>query len=371
MKKLLRTLLTLHAYCANINLNYSSAIMLIAQESHAERILRMSKDKEKVIDKETVKEKKSGRSKALTVVGIIICIILVPILVVNVTMIVKSYTNPDEYPSFAGYNLMIVLSPSMEDTIMAGDLIVVKNAEPEEIKGESAAGARDGDIISFFDPDSSKQSVLTHRCKEVQDDGSFITKGDHNMSEDPTPCPPENLIGTYITRIPGAGNIAMWLQTTPGLIVCVAVPIVLLVAYDLIMKKRYDKKKKDDTDDLLAELESLRAQQAAVDEKAEAKAEAAEENAVKAKAEAEEKAPAAEKKPEAKAEEKPAEPEKKDDSAAPAEEKPEAKAEEKPAENAVTTTMTAEELEQFRQFQEMQKAKKEAEKASSESEDKA
>ena len=218
-------------------------------------------------EKEAVKEKSSGRNKAVTIIGIILCVILVPILVVNVTMIIKSYTNPDEYPSFAGYNLMIVLSPSMEDTIMTGDLIVVKNADPAAIKGESSVGAGDGDIISFFDPDSQTSAVLTHRCVEVTTDAdgnlAFKTKGDNNDSEDPSLAPAANLIGTYITRIPSAGNIAMWLQTTPGLIVCVAVPIVLLVAYDLIMKRRYDKSKKKDTDALLAELEALRAQQAA------------------------------------------------------------------------------------------------------------
>ena len=365
----------------------------------------MSKEKNAVkdkdtVDKETQKEKSSGRSKVLTVFGIVLCVILVPILIVNVTMIVKSYTNPDEYPSFAGYNLMIVLSPSMEDTIMAGDLIVVKNSEPEDVKGESAEGARDGDIISFFDPDSSKQSVLTHRCKSVTEkDGQtfFITKGDHNMSEDPTPCPAENLIGTYITRIPGAGNIAMWLQTTPGLIVCVAVPIVLLVAYDLIMKKRYDKNKKKDTDALLAELESLRAQQAETDDSAESKAQAADEKAADAQAQKKEE-PAQEKKPadeakaekaepekqeEQKAEEKPAEAEKKPETekaeektADTAEEKAEeAKTDEKPAgENMTTAVMSAEELEEFRQFQEFQKMKKaqqEAAKKDSEPKDEA
>lgn len=311
-------------------------------------------------EKDAVKEKSSGHSKGLTIFGIILCVILVPILVVNVTMIIKSYTNPDEYPSFAGYNLMIVLSPSMEDTIMTGDLIVVKNADAQDIKGESSEGAQDGDIISFFDPDSSKQSVLTHRCKKVEDtDGaiSFITKGDNNNASDPTPCPAENLIGTYITRIPGAGNVAMWLQTTPGLIVCVAVPIVLLVAYDLIMKKRYDKSKKKDTDALLAELESLRAQQADAEEKAEAKAESADEKAAQAKADAEKKAPQAEKKAEpkedAKADPKPE---------TPAEEKPETKEAEKPEESSVTTTMSAEELEQFREFQRM-KAQMDAQKS--------
>ena len=324
-------------------------------------------------EKEAVKAKSSGRSKGLTVLGIILCVILVPILVVNVTMIVKSYTNPDEYPSFAGYNLMIVLSPSMENTIMTGDLILVKNADAQDIKGESSAGAQDGDIISFFDPDSSKQSVLTHRCKTVQDtDGtiSFITKGDNNMSEDLTPCPAENLIGKYITRIPGAGNVAMWLQTTPGLIVCVAVPIVLLVAYDLIMKKRYDKSKKKDTDALLAELESLRAQQADAEEKAEAKAESADEKAVEAKAEAEKKAPEAEKKAEPKQEAKPeVKTEAKAKPETPKEEKPETKEDEKSDDSSVTTTMSAEELEQFREFQRM-KAQMEADKQSSGSDNK-
>lgn len=208
-------------------------------------------------EKTKVKEKTTTGHKIFTVLGIVLCVILVPILVINVTMIIQGYVNPEKVPSFGGYSPLIVLSPSMEDTIMEGDLIIVKTAQPEDVK--------EGDVISFFDPDSTGTAVLTHRCIEVVNDNgtlSFRTKGDNNNSEDPSLAPAENLVGTYITRIPGAGSVAMWLQTTPGLIVCVAVPIVLLVAYDLIMKKRYDKTKKKDTDDLLKELEELRALQA-------------------------------------------------------------------------------------------------------------
>ena len=212
-------------------------------------------------EKTKVKEKTTTGHKIFTVLGIVLCVILVPILVMNVTMIIQGYVNPDKVPSFGGYSPLIVLSPSMEDTIMAGDLIIIKTAEPEEVQ--------EGDIISFFDPDSTGSAVLTHRCVEVVNkDGliSFKTKGDNNNSVDPTPAPADNLVGKYITRIPNAGSVAMWLQTTPGLIVCVAVPIVLLVAYDLIMKKRYDKTKKKDTDDILKELEELRAMQANKDD---------------------------------------------------------------------------------------------------------
>ena len=54
----------------------------------------------------------------------------------------------------------------------------------------------------------------------------------------------------------------MFMQTTTGLIVCVVLPIVLLVAYDVIRRSIYEKNKKADTDALLAELEALRAEKA-------------------------------------------------------------------------------------------------------------
>ena len=70
---------------------------------------------------------------------------------------------------------------------------------------------------------------------------------------------PKNLVATYTgIRIPGAGNVALFMQTTYGLILCVVLPIVLLVGYDMVRRKLYEKANKKDTDALLAELEELR-----------------------------------------------------------------------------------------------------------------
>jgi hypothetical protein len=55
----------------------------------------------------------------------------------------------------------------------------------------------------------------------------------------------------------------MFLQTTQGLLLCVVLPLVLLVAYDLIRRKMYEKATRKDTEALLAELEALKAAQAA------------------------------------------------------------------------------------------------------------
>ncbi|MBP3664687.1 MAG: hypothetical protein J6J03_05945, partial [Tyzzerella sp.] len=78
--------------------------------------------------------------------------------------------------------------------------------------------------------------------------------------------------------IPNAGHVALFMQTTPGLIVCVVVPIILFVAYDMIRRRMYEKGKQDDTSALLAELEALKAEKAKAEQEKQETASQAEEN---------------------------------------------------------------------------------------------
>ena len=71
------------------------------------------------------KEKTSHSNKIFTIIGIVLCIILIPILIINVTLIVKSYTNKDEVPKIGGFCPLIVLTGSMEPEISSGDLIIL------------------------------------------------------------------------------------------------------------------------------------------------------------------------------------------------------------------------------------------------------
>lgn len=202
-------------------------------------------------------EKTSKVHKILTIVGTVLCIILIPILLINLTLIGKSYINKDEVPSIGGYMPLIVLTDSMYPDIESGDLIICHTADAEDIKVN--------DVISFFDPAGNGTSIVTHRVIEiVEEDGEifFRTRGDNNNTEDKDLVPTENLVGVYKTRIAGAGNIAMFMQSTAGLIICVVLPIVLLVAYDIIRRRIYEKNKQSDNDALLAELEALRAEKA-------------------------------------------------------------------------------------------------------------
>lgn len=203
------------------------------------------------------KQKTSIGHKTMTVIGTIMCIILIPILVINCTLIIKSYMNKEEVPSVGGVFPLIVLTDSMAPEIEGGDLIICNNYEVDKVQ--------EGDIIAFFDPAGNGTSIVTHRVLEVtEQDGevAFKTKGDANNTEDKMLVPAENFVGVYKTRIAGAGNIAMFMQSTTGLVVCVILPIILLVAYDVIRRRMYEKNRKDNIDELKAELEALKAEKA-------------------------------------------------------------------------------------------------------------
>ncbi len=204
-------------------------------------------------------------NKVLTIIGAVLCVILIPILIVNCTLIVKSLVNKEDVPDFGGFLPLIVLTESMEPDIKSGDLIFCKTIEAEEVN--------EGDVISFFDPASSGSAVVTHRVERIEEENGklfFITKGINNNTEDKLPVPADNLVGKYLDfRIPGAGNVALFMQSTAGLIVCVILPLVAFVAYDVIRRKMYEKTKGNDMQVLMAELESLKAQKAA-EEKAQA-----------------------------------------------------------------------------------------------------
>lgn len=194
--------------------------------------------------------------KIMTGVGIVLCIILIPILIINCTLIIKSYSNKDEVPSIGGVFPMIILTDSMAPEFESGDLIICKTAEAENVKV--------GDIICFYDPAGNGTSTVTHRVVKVTKDKdnnlAWETKGDANNTEDLRLVPAKNLVGIYQTHFAGIGNIAMFMQTTQGLVICVVCPIILLVAYDIIRRRIYEKAKKKDTDALMAELEALRAE---------------------------------------------------------------------------------------------------------------
>ena len=157
--------------------------------------------------------------------------ILVPILLMNLSILFQANTDKEKIPSVFGYKPFIVLSGSMETDIRVGDLIITKEVDPTTLVV--------GDVIAFRD---AQGTVTTHRIIEMVDchrDTCFITKGDNNSSQDQNLVELDDVEGIYITRIPGVGNMLNSLsEPTTILIVVLGISVIFAVAFMISNKKQ-------------------------------------------------------------------------------------------------------------------------------------
>ena len=195
---------------------------------------------------ETVQPKNRGiliAQRTFTAVGIALAVILIPIIISNLILIIKGYANPNEVPDLFSVSPMYVMTDSMVPTINGGDLIFVKKAAPEDIAVD--------DVIAFFDPESMEESIMiVHRVKEITTDGEgnvfFRTKGDANNVYDTFIISGDNVVGRYLFRVRGMGRVAMFMQTTYGLIICVGIPLIVLFGYELIRQIVRNKREREE-----------------------------------------------------------------------------------------------------------------------------
>ncbi len=199
--------------------------------------------------------------KVVNIVAVVVCVLLIPILIFNCVLIVQGIINPDKVPSFFGKIPLIVLTDSMSPEINKGDLIFCEEVDTADLKV--------GDVISFFDPDSSGKSVVTHRIvsiiiDDVTGDVSYRTKGDYNNIEDRLSVPAENVVGLWTgVHIWQLGQVLLFTSQYSYVVI---IPIILVVAALIILemkkKEKQNQEKQGDIDALRAELEAMKAAQA-------------------------------------------------------------------------------------------------------------
>lgn len=177
-----------------------------------------------------MKREKKWYQKISNWLVILACIILIPILVINIYIMIQANTNKDEIPQVFGYKPFIVLSGSMESKIHKGDLILTKNIDPEDLKKN--------DVIAFRD---DQETVTTHRIIDiVEKDGNhyFVTKGDNNDSQDKSLVEYKDVEGIYVGRIPGIGSVMDALaKPTTIIIVVLVITLIFGICYVQSNKK--------------------------------------------------------------------------------------------------------------------------------------
>jgi len=193
----------------------------------------------------------------INVIGVILCLIFIPVILINLVLIVKTYTDADHIPSVGGYSPVICLSGSMEPTFAAGDMILIRRVE-------DPAALREGDVICYL---TGEGVAVTHTIVQVTElDGQvrYVTQGDANNTADQLAVAPGQIEGVYTgVHIPKLGSLAMFMQTTTGMIVFIICPLLILVGWDVLRRRVDAKRERERTRELEERLKELEGRDAA------------------------------------------------------------------------------------------------------------
>ncbi|MDD4187912.1 MAG: S24 family peptidase [Bacilli bacterium] len=140
----------------------------------------------------------------------------------SIILLISIYTGvqikilDQDYANFFGYSMFEVQTNSMEETISAGDWIIVKLNPKIELN----------DIITF----KVKDDYITHRVVEIHS-GTYITMGDANSGKD-DPVDQSQVVGKVSKILPGFGIFRKTLFNPSVLIML----IIILYLVDSITK---------------------------------------------------------------------------------------------------------------------------------------
>lgn len=168
----------------------------------------------------------------LRIAGLILCAV---ILGVNVYQWNARSLTGNVLPMPFGYGAAVVLTGSMEPTIMTNELILVKAQEQYEV----------GDVVVY----QSGSILVVHRIMDMEGD-LVTTKGDANNTAD-DPVDLSCIKGEVIGHIPHVGS-AVRLIKTP------AVSVALVIGAVLLVELPFRKKKKTDNEELERIKEEIR-----------------------------------------------------------------------------------------------------------------
>lgn len=201
--------------------------------------------------------------KVLNIIkNVVVWLIVVLAVCMMIFTVVSVNTFDRNDRSLFGYKAFIVLSDSMSKTdFNAGDLVFVKQVDPATLK--------EGDIIAYTSQNTANYGeTVTHKIrtltKDANGDPGFITYGTTTDTDDEVIVTYPYILGKYQGRIPKAGTFFNFLKTTPGYVVCILVPFLLLILIQglnsIKLFRRYRKERMEEMEEERVKIEAERAE---------------------------------------------------------------------------------------------------------------
>ena len=197
--------------------------------------------------------------KILRAAAVWLIVALAACMMVFTVVSVATFDRADR--SLFGYKAFIVLSDSMSKTDFgAGDLVLVKEVDPSTLK--------EGDIIAYTSQNTSNYGeTVTHKIRKLTTDANgepgFVTYGTTTDTDDETVVTYPYVLGKYSSHIPKVGTFFQFLKSTPGYIVCILIPFLLLILLEGIRCIRlFRKYRAEQQAELQAERDKIEADRA-------------------------------------------------------------------------------------------------------------
>ncbi|ANX01207.1 S26 family signal peptidase [Thermoclostridium stercorarium subsp. leptospartum DSM 9219] len=186
------------------------------------------------------REKKPVAKTVLNALSTVVSLFLVFFVIYMLFLIFTGMRN-NEQPTVFNHQIYIVQSDSMSPTFKTGSVIIVKVINPQSVKV--------GDIITFKKKNDSVPT--THRVVEIIEENNtrqFITKGDANNMNDPTPVAENFLIGKVVLSIPKLGYVMAFIRTKNGIFTVMLIPVFIVLITQIAGLLKVRKKYKSEVD---------------------------------------------------------------------------------------------------------------------------
>ena len=170
------------------------------------------------------------KEKTLKKIDKIIMSVLIVFIIVSfgLSAVFTYYKAQNKMVSIFGYSICYVLTGSMKPALNTGDVILIKNTEPENIV--------EGDIITFRST-ALNDNYVTHRVYSIQDVSGtllFTTKGDANDATDTEILTAESIEGVFQKKLIVMGFILSILSNKIVFLLLVILPLFVSLILQLI-----------------------------------------------------------------------------------------------------------------------------------------
>ena len=225
------------------------------------------------------------------------CLILIPLLCINVTLIIKSYMDEENMPDVFGIAPIAVAAETEdgspndfmqgeeEGCYDPGSLILIRTFDKSITTAEAAAGDAErqsievGDVVAFrwtTEGGATKFSVYRvvgiTRDEETDAITSVSVRADNPIEGEDAPVPVsiEDVCGIYMDNFAHLGEFALFMTEGYGVLIIVGIPLALYIIIDIIRITIHNRKVRDleneemrDKDEEIARLRALVEQRAA------------------------------------------------------------------------------------------------------------